>query len=122
MTVGSRDKTRVINVSVSRRNEEVLNLVEEFADGKGMSRSDSLFYLSERMLNQTIKTKGGLQWHQLEFPPSVERLINDALKKLPVSQTREQFMEDAVSRYVSDLRRKSYRLKWHWFRWMTEFP
>ena len=40
MTVGSRDKARVINVSVSRRNEEVLELVEEFADGKGMSRSD----------------------------------------------------------------------------------
>ena len=40
MTVGSRDKTRVINVSVSCRNEEVLDLVEEFADGKGMSRSD----------------------------------------------------------------------------------
>ena len=64
MTVGSRDKTRVINVSVSRRNEEVLDLVEEFADGKGMSRPDSLFYLSERMLNQLIKTKGGLQWHR----------------------------------------------------------
>ena len=43
--------------------------------------------------------------------PSVERLIADALKKLPVSQTREQFIEDAVSRYVDDLRRRSYRLK-----------
>ena len=64
MTVGSRDKTRVINVSVSRRNEEILDLVEEFADGKGMSRSDSLFYLSERMLNQMTKGKGGLQWHR----------------------------------------------------------
>jgi len=64
MTVSSRDKTRVINVSVSRRNEEVLDLVEEFADGKGMSRSVSVFYLSERMLNQMIKTKGGLQWHR----------------------------------------------------------
>ena len=64
MTVGSRDKTRVINVSVSRRNEDVLHLVQEFADGKGMSRSDSLFYLSERMLNQMTKAKGGLQWHQ----------------------------------------------------------
>ena len=52
MAVGSRHKTRVINVSVSRRNEEVLDLVEEFADGKGMSRSDSLSYLSEQMLNQ----------------------------------------------------------------------
>tara|TARA_B100000674_G_scaffold491390_1_gene509221 strand:+ start:1370 stop:1564 length:195 start_codon:yes stop_codon:yes gene_type:complete len=64
MTVGSRDKTRVINVSVSRRNEEVLDLVEEFADGKRMSRSDSLFYLSERMLNQMTKAEGGLQWHR----------------------------------------------------------
>ena len=64
MTVVFRDKTRVINVSVSRRNEEILDLVEEFADGKGMSRSDSLFYLSERMLNQMAKTKGGLQWHR----------------------------------------------------------
>ena len=64
MTVGSRDKTRVINVSVSRRNEDVLDLVQEFADGKGMSRSDSLFYLSERMLNQMTKEKGALQWHQ----------------------------------------------------------
>ena len=64
MRVGSRDKTRVINVSVSSRNEDVLDLVEEFGDGKGMSRSDSLFYLSERMLNQMIKTKGGLQWHR----------------------------------------------------------
>ena len=64
MTVVFRDKTRVINVSVSRRNEEILDLVEEFADGKGMSRSDSLFYLSERMLNQMTKTKGGLQWHR----------------------------------------------------------
>ena len=63
MTVGSRDKTRVINVSVSRRNEDVLDLVEAFADGKGMSRSDALFYLSGRMLNQMTKVKGGLQWH-----------------------------------------------------------
>ena len=64
MTVVFRDKTRVINVSVSRWNEEVLDLVEEFADGKGMSRSDSLFYLSERMLNQIAKAKGGLKWHR----------------------------------------------------------
>ena len=42
---------RVIIVSVIRRNEEILDLVEEFADVKGISRSDSLFYLSERMLN-----------------------------------------------------------------------
>lgn len=41
---------------------------------------------------------------------SVERLIADALKKLPVSQTREQFIEDAVSRYVDDLKRKRYRV------------
>ncbi len=64
MTVGSRDKTRVINVSVSRRNEEILDLVEEFADGKGMSRSGSLFYLSERMLNQMTMAQGVLQWHR----------------------------------------------------------
>ena len=64
MTVVSHAKTRVINVSVSRRNEEILDLVQEFADGKGMSRSDSLFYLSERMLNQMIKSKGGIQWHR----------------------------------------------------------
>ena len=63
MTVCSRDKTRVINLSVSRRNEEILDLVEEFADWKGMSRSDSLFYPSERMLNQMTKAKEGLQWH-----------------------------------------------------------
>ena len=66
MTVSSRDKTRIINVSVSRWNEEVLDLVEEFADGKGMSRSDSLFYLSERMLNQMTKAQGGLRWHRQE--------------------------------------------------------
>ena len=64
MTVVFRDKTRVINVSVSRRNEEILDLVEEFANGKGMSRSDSLFYLSERMLNQITKAQGDLQWHR----------------------------------------------------------
>ena len=64
MTVSSRDKTRVINVSVSRRNEDVLDLVEAFADGKGMSRSDSLFYLSGRMLNQMTKENGALQWRQ----------------------------------------------------------
>ena len=34
-----------------------------------------------------------------------QRLINDALKKLPVSQTREQFIEDAVYRYVDDFKR-----------------
>ena len=43
--------------------------------------------------------------------PSVERLIADALKKLPVSQTRERFIEDAVSRYIDDLKRRRYRIK-----------
>ena len=38
MTVVFRDKTRVINVSVSRRNEEILDLVEEFTDGQGIRR------------------------------------------------------------------------------------
>ena len=40
----------------------------------------------------------------IRVSPSVERLINDALKKLPVSQTRDQFIEDAVLHYVADLR------------------
>ena len=31
MTVVSRDKTWVVNVSVSRSNEEILDLVEQFA-------------------------------------------------------------------------------------------
>ena len=43
--------------------------------------------------------------------PSVERLINDALKRLPVSQTREQFIEDAVSRYVQILKSVGYRMR-----------
>ena len=47
----------------------------------------------------------------IRVSPSVERLIADVLKKLPVSQTREQFIEDAVSRYVGDLRRRSYKPK-----------
>ena len=64
MIVDSPDKTRVINVSVSLRNGELLVLAEEFIDGKGVSRSDSLFYMSERMLSQMTKAKGGLQWHQ----------------------------------------------------------
>ena len=64
MTGSSCSKTKVINVSVSRRNEEILDLIEEFADGKGMSRSDSLFYLSERMLNRMVNRKGGVQWHR----------------------------------------------------------
>ena len=41
---------------------------------------------------------------------SMERLINDSLKRLPVSQTREQFVEDAVSRYVDNLKRKRYQV------------
>ena len=47
----------------------------------------------------------------IRVSPSVEWLINDALKKLPVSQTEEQFIEDAVSRYVDELRRMKYRIK-----------
>ena len=44
-------------MSVSRRNEEVLDLVEDFADGKGMSRSDSLFYLSGECLIRLPRQK-----------------------------------------------------------------
>ena len=47
----------------------------------------------------------------IRVSPSVERLINDALKKLPVSQTKEQLIEDAVSRYIDDLKRRKYRIK-----------
>ena len=47
----------------------------------------------------------------IRVSPSVERLIADALKKLPVSQTREQFIEDAVSRYIDDLKRRQYPIK-----------
>ena len=50
-------------MSASRRNKVVLDLVEEFADGKG-TRSDLLFYLSGRLLNQMTKVKGGLQWRR----------------------------------------------------------
>ena len=46
----------------------------------------------------------------IRISPAVERLINDALKKLPVSQTREQFVGDAVSGYVADLKRSKYRI------------
>ena len=53
-------------MSVRSRNEVVLDLVKEFADGKGISRSGSLFYLSERMLNQIAKAEGGLPWHRQE--------------------------------------------------------
>ncbi len=35
MTVSSRDKTRLIHVSVSRRNEEILDLVRSLLMGKG---------------------------------------------------------------------------------------
>ena len=47
----------------------------------------------------------------IRVSPAVERLIADALKKLPVSQTRDQFIEDAISRHVDDLKRKSYRFR-----------
>ena len=47
----------------------------------------------------------------IRVSPFVERLIADALKKLPVSQTREQFIEDAVSRYIDDLKRRQYLIK-----------
>ena len=47
----------------------------------------------------------------IRVSPSVERLIAEALKKLPVSQTREQFIEDAVSRYIDDLKRRQYLIK-----------
>ena len=47
----------------------------------------------------------------IRVSPAVERLINDALKKLPVSQTKEQFIEDAVSRYIDGLKRRQYRMK-----------
>ena len=43
--------------------------------------------------------------------PAVERLISDALKKLPVSQTKEQFVEDAVSRYVDELKEGRCRIR-----------
>ena len=66
MTVSSRDKTRLIHVSVSRRNEEILDLVYEFADGKGMIRLDLLFYLSAQILNSIAKVRGGLQRHRSE--------------------------------------------------------
>ena len=66
MTVVFRDKNRAINVHVSLKNEEILDLVEELTAGKGMGRSDSLFDLSERMLNQMAKAKGGMQWHLQE--------------------------------------------------------
>ena len=46
----------------------------------------------------------------IRVSPSVERLISDALNKLPVSQTKEQFVEDAVSRYVNNLKRKRYQV------------
>ena len=47
----------------------------------------------------------------IRVSPSMDRLISDALKRLPVSQTREQFIEDAVKRYADDLRRRQYRMK-----------
>ena len=59
-----RDKINVTNISVSRRNDEVRKLVEEFADLKGMSRSNSLFDLSKLMLHQMSMAKGVLQYHR----------------------------------------------------------
>ena len=35
---------------------------------------------------------------------------SDAFKELPVSQTREQFIEDALSRHLADLKRNRYRV------------
>ena len=46
----------------------------------------------------------------IRVSPSMDRLISDALKRLPVSQTREQFVGDAVSGYVADLKRSKYRI------------
>lgn len=42
---------------------------------------------------------------------TVARLITDALKRLPIAQTREQFVEDAVKHYVASLQRKKYQIK-----------
>ena len=47
----------------------------------------------------------------IRVSPSVEKMINDVLKRLPISQTREQFIEDAVSRYIDDLERRQYLIK-----------
>jgi len=98
----------VINVSDSRRNEDVLDRFEEFASGKEMSRSDSFFCLSEQMLIQMIKTHGGSR-AILKVSPAVDRWIGDPLKRLPISQTKGQFVGDVVRRYIEDLKRKRYR-------------
>ena len=45
---------------------------------------------------------------------SVERLINDVLKRLPISQTKQQFIEGAVARYVRDLKRRRFQVWWCW--------
>ena len=47
----------------------------------------------------------------IRVTPSVARLIIDALKRLTVSQMREQFVEDTVSRHVADLKRRSKKFK-----------
>jgi predicted DNA-binding protein len=44
----------------------------------------------------------------IRVSPSLDRLINDALKRLPVSQTRDQFVQDAVNRYIEELRDKRF--------------
>ena len=41
----------------------------------------------------------------------LERLIADALKTQPVSQTKEQFTDDAVVRYVDNLRKSGYHVR-----------
>ena len=58
----------------------------------------------------------------IRVSPSVERLITDALKRLPVSQTRDQFVEDAVSRYARDLKRRGYSFKSYWSLSVLTFP
>ena len=47
----------------------------------------------------------------IRVSPSVERLTSCSLKKLPVSQAKEQFVEDAVSRYVDDLKRSRCQVR-----------
>ena len=47
----------------------------------------------------------------IRVSPSVERLIAAALKKLPVSQTREHLIEGSVSHCVGGLKRIGYKFK-----------
>ena len=46
----------------------------------------------------------------IRVSPSAERLSNDELKKLPVSQAREQFIKNSVMRYVEDLKKRRCRV------------